>query len=262
MSKFLFIFCAFLLAAGSVYGEEVGKVMQMKNEVVDAAETAIKNLETKLNEYSEPIKKLISTLQTKATNLRSSVYNQIVNVEQEVLPKIDKVISDAAGSDVEECKKMATSVKPIASETFKESTQCMTDLVDKAVNTWNNIFKESQEALDNLFQVKKEATVCVKNIDTWQSATSASYCVTKVAAVGTWETVTNVPAIILEITNLYWQIQTFAPQLKACAVQKGVQKVKETSEGVLKNVVTCVKAKISEKTGKSEKSWVRSLISW
>ncbi|XP_043470634.1 uncharacterized protein LOC122503927 [Leptopilina heterotoma] len=264
MSKFLFVFCAILFVGTSVYGaEDAGTIMKMKNEVVEAAEKAHSILKQNLNEYSGKIKKLISKLQEEAIDLRSVAYKNVASTENQVMARIDKAIQDATGTDVEECRNMAKSLKPIVSETLVDANNCVESRIKKAIDTWKDLYHQAEKSLKTLIDVKSDVEVCVKDINNWRSIPYASYCVTKVAAVGTFETATNVPGIVLNITDLYFQVQSFLPELQACVSSKTIENMKGTSEQVVTNVISCVKAEVKSQHSKApQKSWMKKFIPW
>lgn len=63
----------------------------------------------------------------------------------------------------------------------QEVMNCISGLVNEAINNWNKILNRVRESLENLMKTENDAEICVKNIDSWQSAAYASVCLAKVS---------------------------------------------------------------------------------
>lgn len=89
---------------------------------------------------------------------------------------IDEIIKGATGTDVEQCKNMTKSLKPIVSETLADAYNCVDSRVKTAVDTWKDLYQRSQESLKALIQVKNDVEDCVEGDTNWRT----SLCVSKV----------------------------------------------------------------------------------
>ncbi|XP_051154709.1 uncharacterized protein LOC127277539 [Leptopilina boulardi] len=249
MSKFVFLFCAILLA-GAVFAdntepqeEKHSAVDEIKNKVVDIVNEAIKQVTEYVQQLQEATKTTIQKLKDEALKVTKSVYDKIVEAQQTIKAEVDKAIKEAINYNVTECAQMAEAFDETGVQAIAEVSRCVTDVLEDADGYTENMQHSADIVLKNLTSIKEEAEHCVENVKNIGSAAKAFLCVNMAAAKGTWAATKNVPALLGDLGKLTWKITTLLPELGYCSTVKGIKKINTGSQIVVEKVQECIKAR-------------------